>query len=487
MLPFVYHTLHSFRKVFTRKTTWLTFCLVVLGFLGVTQMDGISSFCRFWRLQTPGYLALLHFFHSSAWSLTGLLSCWGAFVLSQNQTVTVDGRAVLLGDHTMIAKDGRRMPGVVTLHQESETQSKPNYFRGHFWGAIGLLIGPLAQPFCLPLSLRIHQGFKHLRQQETSDQDPKTSATRLVQMALDFALEHNRPCILVLDAFFSVASVFKLAASVWSVACKKPLVTILVRAKKSYVAYFPAQRPEVAGPGRPRQYGEKVKLSEVFDHRYLFEKTQCRVYGAMEEVSYLVADLLWKPTGSLIRFVFALTRRGPIVLMCSDLEMHPVTAIELYCARVRVETLFAMLKHLMGAFRYHFWSKWLSRHCRKPRKNQQVKPPAEEGLKQVQSCWECCERFVMLAAIALGLLQLIALKFSPEVWQRFQGFLRTRSRNIPSERTVKDLVAQLVIEDFLDVAPSETMKEIRDHFLADQKAMQESKPSSEKKVVSLPN
>ena len=104
----------------------------------------------------------------------------------------VEGQAVLIGDHTLVAKDGRRMPGVVTLHQESETQSKPSYFRGHFWGAIGPLIGTVAEPFCLPLSLRLHQGFRHLRQQDTTEKNPETSATRLVQMALDFAKQQLR-------------------------------------------------------------------------------------------------------------------------------------------------------------------------------------------------------------------------------------------------------------------------------------------------------
>jgi hypothetical protein len=118
--------------------------------------------------------------------------------------VIVEGQAVLIGDHTLVAKDGRRMPGVVTLHQESETQSKPNYFRGHFWGAIGLLIGTVAEPFCLPLSLRLHQGFTHLRQQASAEKNPETSATRLVQMALDFAVDRGQRCILVLDAFFAV-------------------------------------------------------------------------------------------------------------------------------------------------------------------------------------------------------------------------------------------------------------------------------------------
>ena len=483
MLTYIYQALHTFRKVFSRHATWLTFCVVVLGFLGSTQIDGVSSLCRFWHLETPGYLALLHLFRSSAWSLTGLLSCWWAFVLSQQQTVMVEGQAVLLGDHTMTAKDGRRMPGVVTLHQDSETQSKPSYFRGHFWGAIGLLIGTVDEPFCLPLSLRIHQGFTHLRQPDSTDKNPETSATRLVQMALDFAIDQGQRCILVLDAFFSVATVFKLADSVCSVACKTPLVTILVRAKKNYVAYFPAERPNHPGPGRPPTYGDKVTLYEVFDYMHLFEHTQCQVYGARQDVSYLAVNLLWKPTGGFIRFIFALTSRGPIVLMCSDLKMPAVTAIELYCLRVRVETMFAMLKHLIGAFRYHFWSKLLPRHSRKPKKNQHLKQPTKQDVPQVQSCWEGYQRFAMLAAIAPRLLQLIALKFSPEVWGRFNALLRTRSRHIPSERTVKDVIGHLVLEDSLIVAPSATMQEIRNRFLADEKAASHSSPSTEQEAA----
>lgn len=483
MLTYLYHALGSFRSVFSRHRTWLLFVMVVLGFMGATHLDGVSSLCRVWNLQTSGYVALLHFFRSSAWSLTGLLSCWGAFVLRQQQTATVEGRAVLLGDHTMTSKDGRRMPGVVTLHQDSETQSKPTYFRGHYWGALGLLIGPFAPSFCLPLSLRLHQGFRHLRQGTSADQDPQTLATRLVQMALDFAGEQNLPCLLVLDAFFSVAPVFQLAASVWSVALKKPLVTILVRAKKSYVAYFPAEQPEAPGPGRPRKYGDKVKLYEVFDHMHLFDTARCQVYGHLEDVAYLVADLLWKPTGDFIRFVFALTSRGPIVLMGSDLAMCPLAAIELYCARVRIETMFAMLKQLIGAFCYHFWSKRMPRHSRKPRKNQSLRPPTAEGLQQVEHCWACYERFVMLAAIALGLLQLIALKFPTEVWEQFHAFLRTRSRSLPSERTVKDVIGQILVKDFLNVAPSATMREIQTHFLADQKEPKERRSSVKQKVA----
>ncbi len=50
-----------------------------------------------------------------------IVSQWQTFVISQQVTVMAEGRAVLAGDHTYVPKDGRRMPGVVTLHQDSET------------------------------------------------------------------------------------------------------------------------------------------------------------------------------------------------------------------------------------------------------------------------------------------------------------------------------------------------------------------------------
>lgn len=143
-------------------------------------------------------------------------------------------------------------------------------------------------------------------------------------MALDFVLDQDYPSVLVLDAFFSVASVFRLANSVWSVQLKAPCLTLIIRAKKNSVAYFEPASPVPGQLGRPPSYGDKVKLMECFDYRHLFSTVSCRVYGRVEEVSILALNLIWKPTGGLIRFVFAVTRRSPCGLMGSDLHHDPV-------------------------------------------------------------------------------------------------------------------------------------------------------------------
>lgn len=464
MLTYLYHALESFRSVFSRQRSWLLFCAVVLSFLAAPEMIGVTSMCRFWHGNEPVYHRLLHFFRSKAYDFSALLTAWQGYVLRQAVAVQVIGRVVLLGDHTHVVKDGGRMPGVVSLRETSETQHKPSYFRGHCWGAIGLVMGTLEACFCLPLELRIHQGFRHLGDAESASPAHPSLPERVVQMALAFALGHECPAVLVLDAFFSTAGVFRLAHSVYSIALKQPYVMILARAKKNYVAYFPPAPKPPGRPGPQPRYGEKVHLMECFDHPQGFDLVECCVYGQRELVRLMSVPLLWKPLGDSLLFIFAITSRGPLVLMCSELTLPPVTALELYCVRTRIEILFAVLKNLLGAFRFHFWTLRLPRHARRPTPNRSLKTPAAEHQPTVAACWQAYEVFVFCALVAQGLLQLIALRFGTEVWQHHQLYLRTRSRHLPSEKTVRQVLAMLVLKQLLNLPPSSLIAQIRRAF-----------------------
>jgi hypothetical protein len=465
MLMYLYHALESFRSVFSRQRSWLLFCAVVLSFLAAPEMIGVTSMCRFWHGNESVYHRLLHFFRSKAYDFGALLAAWQGYVLRQAVAVQVIGRVVLLGDHTHVVKDGGRMPGVVSLRETSETQHKPSYFRGQCWGAVGLVVGTLEACFCLPLELRIHQGFRHLGHAAASPHADPSMTERVIQMALAFAIGHDCPAFLVLDAFFSTAGVFRLAHSVYSITLKQPYLMILARAKKNYVAYFPAELKPPGRPGPQPRYGEKVHLMECFDHPQGFDTVECCVYGQREAVRLMSVPLLWKPLGQWLLFIFAITSRGPIVLMCSDLTLSPVTALELYCVRTRIEILFAVLKNLIGAFCFHFWTKRLPRHARRPTANRYLQTPGLEHQPIVAACWQAYELFVWCAVIAHGLLQLIALRFGAEVWQHHQLYLRTRSRALPSEKTVRQVLAPLVIKQLLNLPQNSIITKIRRAFL----------------------
>jgi hypothetical protein len=462
-LLYLYQMLETFRHLCSRRTPWLLFCLIISGFIVTPHPEGLSSLCPFWLAHDSDYHRLLHFFRSSAWQLEPLIAHWSGLVLSQHIAVVVEGRHVLLGDHTAVVKDARRMPGVVTLYQHSDTQSKPNYFRGHYWGVLGLLTGSLQEAFCTPLEARLHQGLLHIDPELPSHADRDTQSTRLLHMALTFVKRHGTQAFLVLDAFFACATVFEPANSYWSIDLKQPCLYVITRAKKTYRAYLIPQAPTSPRAGRPRKYGDKIKLYEVFEtHRAQFMETVCQVYGHEETVSYLVLNLMWKPLKAPLRFIFAMTSRGPIVLMSNDLSLEPLVAIALYWARVRVEIMFAMLKGLLGAFAYRFWSHYIERQSRKPKKNATLKAPHPDHLEVVQRTWKACEGFVMLGCIALGMLQLIALQLDAHIWSAFTRFLRTRRRTLPSERTVKTVLAQELLKDFYSLKPRAMMQEIRD-------------------------
>jgi hypothetical protein len=372
--------------------------------------------------------------------------------------VEVGGRLVLLGDHTHVVKDGGRMPGVLSLRETSETQSKPSYFRGQCWGALGVLVGSMNACFCLPLTLQLHLGFQHLGEQTPA----LTLSERLVAMALEFARTYERSSWLILDAFFATESVFRLAQSVWSVSLKQPYLHIITRAKKNYVGYCPPTIAEQKPRGRPAKFGTKVVLSEVFDHAdTLFNEVPLTLYGKQEVVKMMAANLLWRPIGDALQFVWVISSRGSIVLMCSDLTIAPTQIVELYCRRVRIEILFDTLKNVLGAFCFHFWSTYQPRHSRRPTSNRHLKAASSDHLATIKGCWQAMEVFVFCACIATGLLQIFSLKYHDGLWRQRVLFLRTQSRELPSENTVRQILAPMLAREFNASCQNSLWRQIR--------------------------
>ena len=89
----------------------------------------------------------------------------------------------------------------------------------------------------------------------------------------------------------------------------------------------------------------------------------------------------------------------------------------------------------------------------------------------------------MLGCIAIGLLQLVALKLHAQVWDGFRLFLRTRSRALPSERTVKAVLAQELGQHFRNVASLVTLPLIATGVLPHTPAVQNDPEQALCKVV----
>jgi len=433
----LFDILGKFRSCFSRQATYHWFFLVMIGLIIRGDHYGLSSIVR-WLSLTPGcYWSIIHLFDSTGWALSGLLLCWWGCCFQESTCLKLEGRFVMIGDHTNQPKDGRRMPGVVTIHQDSETSSKPSYFRGHVWCFIALVMERTQKYFAVPL-------LAELDREEVNKKDSHSKATRIVYHAIGIAQRMNCPSYLTLDAYFAVGPVFFAAASVWCLASKAPWIHIICRAKKSAVAYLDPEPSPEGKRGKKRKYGKKIKLTSLFkDRAEDFQETTCCVYGNTEVVKVLCLDLLWKPIKDKIRFVLAVTSRGPIVLMCSDLALSATQILALYCRRAAIESTFSVLKNLMGGLAYHFWSKRIEKSSRRPKKNKGSKSATPQEV--IEDKMRAIELYVNLSAILVGIFQILALQFPEKIWENNIHWLRTVSNRIPSEYIVKGVLTQAIL------------------------------------------
>jgi len=427
MIVYLEQLLGAMRPAFTRRATFLWFVIVFVGFLLRIDTFGVSSVVRALYLAPYCYPSLIHFFHSSAFSLDTLIQRWQKWLIKEKFVYRVGNRIVMLGDHTKKPKDGRRMPEVTTLHQDSETSSKPSFFRGHHWGCISMLLRAKNKFFAAPLWAEIHRDY-------LSD----SRATRIVKVAGRLALSMEESAYLVLDAFFAVGSVFLAAAQYGD------SLHILTRAKKNVVAYQPPPKCKILRRGRPRIYGKKVKLFTLFERRaHKFETAETMLYQKKQTVRYLSVDLVWRPIRKKLRFFLIESSRGRIILMSSDLTMEPLVALNLFCRRVSIETLFNNLKNLLGGLHYRFWSKYLKPVSRRPLKKK-TQNPISTCPKKTQNTLAAIEKFVFVQMLVLGSLQLIACRFESEIGGKSRCWLRTPCGEIPSEFVTKMAVSNII-------------------------------------------
>jgi hypothetical protein len=145
----------------------------------------------------------------------------------------------------------------------------------------------------------------------------------------------------------------------------------------------------------------------------------------------------------MLRFILVETSRGRIILMTSDLNLDPVTAIQIYCRRVTIETMFDTLKNTLSAMAYHFWSQYLHPASRRPKRKKDQKQNSLNPM-QTQNTLAAIEKFVNVQLLVLGMLQLIAKQFPVEVKAKANCWLRTVSTSTPSEFVTRTALSNIL-------------------------------------------
>lgn len=450
-----YQCVQPLRLACRRQRTfgWL---LVVLAGLSIrTELAGVSSVVRALGLKANGYPRLLHLCHSTALPVEELTAHGVRVVLKRFSPVQIGGRLVLIGDGLKVAKEGKKMPGVKKLHQSSQNNSKPAYIFGHSFQALGLLVqGALGQLCCVPLTSRIHQGVVF------SNRDQRTLLDKFVELFLAVQADLGElSVVLVVDAYYASRKVLR------------PLLEaghhVISRVKINAVAYHPAEPPKKPRPGRPRVYGQKVRLRDLWgSRRAQFQTADSPVYSETNvTLKYFTIDLLWRPVGQLIRFVLVEhPTRGRCILMSTDTTLSALEIIQVYGYRFQIELSFKQALYTLGTYAYHFWMMIMTPRSRKSG-NQHLHRADEHYRRLVRRKLDAYHRYVQLGCIAQGVLQYLALYFRAEVWQQFRSWLRTmKIDKAPSEAVVAQALRN-TLPEFLAAGPQD--QELR-KFLLDQ-------------------
>jgi hypothetical protein len=267
----------------------------------------------------------------------------------------------------------------------------------------------------------------------------------MAALIVDLVGALGKPCIVVLDAFFAAGPVFKIVQTLRNSSGQR-LVHLVTRAKCSAVGYEDPP-PKTGGKGRPRKYGKKVKLMQLFHARAGdFTEAAIEIYSENKAVLFLCLDLVWKPVGEKLRFVLVADEDEKFILMCSDLTLSPQDIIRAYSYRFKIEVSFKALKHLMGVFFYHFWTRVWPKAGKKV--NSDLSSIGTHSKQLIAQTTNAIEGFVNFGCIATGILQIIALKCHGAIWKKYKLWLRTITSTIPSEETVRAVIQEEFFHNF---------------------------------------
>jgi len=407
----------ALRGAFSRKSTFLWAAILCAGMATRSDLRGISSIVNALGLRSSAYYCLLRVCHSDALDLDKLRGLWVNLCLKIFSPICIEGYMVLLGDGIKIGKEGKKMPAVKLMHQESQNNSKAEFIMGHFLQAISLVVvSPLGKIAAIPIVARIHDGIVY------SNRSQKTVINRFAGLVDKITGDACLQAIIVADAYYAVKSMISDIAEIGCI--------LVTRVQHNCAAYYPAVEPKIRKRGRPAKKGEKVKLKSFFKR---FDK----IATAYADYRYYCINLYWESAQGLVRFVVVEHKtKGRAIYLSTKLDLDPTIIIRIYATRWLIETGFKQAISVIGTFAYHFWMKEMA-PIRRGVTKQYLHRQSAEYRRQVKRKLKAFHAHIAFGCIAQGLALHLSINFRDQVWSSFNGWLRTFNKSQePSELVV---------------------------------------------------
>ncbi len=399
----------KFRPAFSRQRTFLWFAACLAAMMIREDNAGVTSFVRTLGIVGFYYDRMLDFFHSPAINLKIMVRIWVKQVVESDFCYKINGRILLICDGIKTPKEGKKMPAVKSLHQESDSNHKPEYIMGHSCQVIAVLCQALSGFFAIPLIARIHEGIKF------SNRDKRTLIDKMNEMME--GLHVGVSAYLLADAYYACKKTAR-----FLLGCGNHLISLWCE------THF-----------APETCPERSEGSQTFQ--------------PLSERSFRASPFRIRPWcfshQGLVKFVLVNhPLHGKTIYMSTDISLDPIQIITAYGLRFKIEFSFKQAINVIGTYAYHFWMKTM-KPIKRGSGNQYLHRKSEKYRNMVRRKMNAYHLHLQLGVIAQGILNIISITANETVWYFFRSWLRTIRPGIAPSELVTQKAMRGVFFEFL--------------------------------------
>jgi len=277
--------------------------------------------------------------------LAGALTCLLAATLPFAQGRAGKRRIYLALDDTLVAKSGRRQPGI-GYHFQPNSNHGGRFVRGHCWVVLGALFWLGRRALCFPLTAALY-----VRAADCPHPGDFQDKISLALSLLDRLRWPGQAALTVVaDGAYAVRRFLGGA--------RERGVGIITRLKSNAKVHLPLAPEARRGRGRPRKYGPRVDLRVWAEAAGHLQAVTLRLYGQPVRLELGCLEVVPAVFGELARVVVVRFPNHPlVVLMSSERSLSAREIVQRYAARFAIEIVFRELKQRFGVSDYQVRSR----------------------------------------------------------------------------------------------------------------------------------
>ena len=246
-------------------------------------------------------------------------------------------------DDSPTSRYGPKVQGAAIHRNPTHTPDGSKFVYGHVWVILSAIarhknFGTIA----LPLLARMYIKATDVKNIGLSFKSKTEQAVELAKWAYNCCKKLGKRLWIVTDGGFTRASFLRPVINTGAV--------IITRLRKDAVLYAELKQPKKRKRGRPRKYGERIKLVNIVNNPGGWFKVKAFLYGKEQTKDVKVFKALYKPAGCLVQVLIVRESKDCFrAFMCTDLTACPKDILEAVADRYAIEQNFSDIKEIEGA------------------------------------------------------------------------------------------------------------------------------------------